>query len=491
MNSNLLRSLKRAGLLVTCTGSLVVACNVYDDSLLLPGDGGAGTGGTGAAGGSGGNSGTGNTSSDKFWHDMEGDNMECPTEGVPLGVDRPSDTAEGDVGPIYVVMNRVRFGGVPSLDDEVLKDTQGIDDQAWKGIGFNLDQSCNASSWPEGVLMGEAANTCPALKKKACTNAFQNVFDGDECRDNAIGSLFGIASLSPIVGEPFRLTEADWNCNIHRGSMGIIFKITGYNGQPDDTSVRVDLYSSIGVESLPSWRCRAGDDSTFPLDPKWIEQAAQPLTKDWQFAERDIDPAAPMPTAPDKIKNSKWADSAAYVRNGWVIANFPPNTEMWFNGRNADTPGMRLLLQNAVMAAAIKQDAQSELWSFTEATMGGSIKPGDQITSFREIGFCENLCDSYSTTIGYLNQTVDMLSSSNTPVPDATCDALSFGIDFTAVQVTPGPVVAVPAPPDVTGGKCPQARNPDIAKPGCICPPLGQTGECMDPGTGGTGGTGN
>ena len=146
MNSNLLRSLKRAGLLVTCTGSLVVACNVYDDSLLLPGDGGAGTGGTGAAGGSGGNSGTGNTSSDKFWHDMEGDNMECPTEGVPLGVDRPSDTAEGDVGPIYVVMNRVRFGGVPSLDDEVLKDTQGIDDQAWKGIGFNLDQSCNASS---------------------------------------------------------------------------------------------------------------------------------------------------------------------------------------------------------------------------------------------------------------------------------------------------------------------------------------------------------
>ncbi|MGE0328370.1 MAG: hypothetical protein AB7S68_39015 [Polyangiaceae bacterium] len=487
----MLRSLKRAGLLVTCTGSLVVACNVYDDSLLLPGDGGAGTGGTGASGGTGGNSGTGNTSSDKFWHDMEGDNMECPTEGVPLEDSRPSDTAEGDVGPIYVVMDRVRFGGKTNLEyDAAMANPNEIDDQAWKGIGFNLDQSCNASTWPEGVLMGDAANSCPALKKKACTNQFQNVFDGDECRDNAIGSLFAIASLSPIVGEPFRLTESDWNCNIHRGSMGIIFKITGYNGQNDDSSVRVDLYSSTGVSQVANWRCRSGMDSSAAsaLDQKWIEQAAQPLTKEWQFSQRDIDPAAPPTT--DVVKASKWADAAAYVRNGWVIANFPPNTEMWFNGLNADTPGMRLVLQNAVMAAAIKQDAQSELWSVTEATMGGSIKPGDQITSFREIGFCENLCDSYTTTIGYLNQTVDMLANSNKPVPDATCDALSFGIDFTAQQITPGPTVAVPAPPDVTGLNCPIARNPDIPKPGCTCPPPGQTGECVE-GTGGTGGTAN
>ncbi|MCA9633801.1 MAG: hypothetical protein KC766_39385 [Myxococcales bacterium] len=476
--------MKRAGLFAACSGSLMAACNVYDSSLLVGGDGGP-TGGTGGAGGNSGSGGSGNSSTDKFWNDMEGENMECPTEGVPVVDQRPSNTADGDVGPIYVVMNRVRFGGVSSLADE---DIIGeIDENGWKGIGFNLDRVCNAATWPDGTLTGAAQDSCPGLKLKACKNDLQNVFDGDLCRDNAIGQLFGIASLSPIVGGPFRLNENDWNCAIHRGSMGIIFKISNYNGTGEDSSVRVDLYSSTGVTSPASWTCRDGDTNADPLKADWIEQAPQPLTKQWQFSKRDIDPAAPP--ADGQIQNSKWADAAAYVRNGWVIANFPPNTEMWFNGKNANTPGMRLVLQNAVMAAQLVQDPQSELWSFTEATMGGSIKPGDQITSFREIGFCENLCDSYTTTIGYLNQTVDLLANSNDPVPDATCDALSFGIDFIAKQVTPGPVVDVPPPPDVSGSKCGDPRNPDIPKPGCTCEAPPATG-CIEPDAG-AGGTGN
>ncbi len=470
MNSNLLRTLKRAGLVIACTGSLAAACNVYDSSLLVGGSGGtAGTGG-GGSGGTG-NGGTGNTSTDKFWNDMEGEDMECPTEGVPTVDQRPTGTADGDVGPIYVAMHRVRFGGVPDLENDTLKDFNGIDPnyKAWVDVGFNLDLSCNAASWPEGQLQGNAQNTCPALKRPACKNDIVNPFDGDNCRDNAIGALFGLASLSPVVGGPFRLSEADWNCNIHRGSMGIIFKITGYNGTGDDSSVRVDLYSSIGVVTPANWSCRNGKSNADKLDPEWVKNADPNLDNKWQFAKRDLDPAAP-PAEAGQIPNSKWADAAAYVRNGWVIANFPPNTEMWFNGINADTPGMRLVVQNSVMAAQLVQNPQSELWSFTEATMGGSIKPGDQITSFREIGFCENLCSSYTTTIGYLNQAVDMLANSNDPVPDATCDAVSFGIDCTARQIRPStPAVDVPPPPDVSGGKCGTPENPDIPLPGCEC----------------------
>ncbi|MCB9589017.1 MAG: hypothetical protein H6718_26630 [Polyangiaceae bacterium] len=485
----MLRSFQRAALLVTCTGSVVAACNVYDDSLLLPGDGGAGTN-NGGTSGTGGSAGSGNnTSTDKFWNDMEGDNMECPTEGVPLADQRPSGTEDGDVGSIYVGIDRLRFGGVSSLEDSAVASPSAIDDQAWKGIGFNLDRSCNAASWPDGVLMGGAVDSCQGLKNRACKNEFQNVYDGDFCKDNAIGALFGIASLSPIVGNPFRLTEADWNCNIHKGAMTIIFKISGYNGKPDDSSVRLDMYSSTGVTDAAAWNCREGDTNTDLLDTTWVEQAAQALNKKYQFSKRDIDPAAPgVPNG--EIQNSRWGDAGAYVRNGWVIAHLPPNAELWFNGLNADTPGMRLILQNTVIAAQLVQDPQSERWEFTSATMGGTIKPGDQITSFREIGCCENLCDSYTTIIGYLNQQVDMLANSNDPVPDATCDALSFGIDFTAKQLTPGPVVDVPAPPDVSGGKCGTPRNPDVPLPGCTC----VAGGACTSGTGGTsgaGGTGN
>ncbi|MGE3674757.1 MAG: hypothetical protein AB7K71_34115, partial [Polyangiaceae bacterium] len=355
-------------------------------------------------------------------------------------------------------------------------DLNGIDDQFWKQRGFNLDLSCNAASWPDGALTDSQLNACPALQQKACNNPFQNVFDGDYCRDNAIGSLFAILSLSPIIGEPFRFTAADWNCAMHRGSMGIVFKISGYNGQPNDASVRVDVYSTTGVTSPAAWNCRNGEGGAYPLDSKWPEQAAQPLTKQWQFSRRDIDQAAPQT---ESIPNSKWADPGAYVRSGWLIAELPPQTELWFNGLNAHTPGLRFMLNNGLLAARLEQDAASQLWRVSEGTLGGSIRPGDMITSFREIGFCENLCGSYTTTVGYLNQTVDMLSPSNDPVPDATCDALSFGMAFTARTITPGPIVDVPAPPDVSGGQCPSPRNPDIPPPGCICPPVGQTGECQ------------
>ncbi len=498
MNSNLVRTLKRTGWVLGCATGALAACNVYDTSLLVAGDaggnggsagnsggtgGGAATGGTGASGGTGGGTGgSGGGSTDKFWNDMEvGDPGVCPTEGRPDKSMRPKDTAPGDVGPVFVGWNRMRFGAVKDLK------SLELDANAWKDVGFNLDRSCNSATWPEGVLSGAAVDTCGEAKLKACKNSLQNTYDGNYCKDNAVGLLFGIASVSPILGEPFRLTEPDYNCALHRGSFSVIFKISQYNGELNDESVRFDLYSSVGVSAPAAWNCRPSTQSGLEnaLIDNWQTQADQVLSKKWQFALRDIDPAAPEPPPGDPVKNSKWSDAAAYVRNGWVIAELPPNAEMWFNGLNAHTPGIRLIVQNTVIAAQLVKDRQSELWSITEGTVGGTIKPGDMINSFREIGFCENGCDSYTTVIGYMNQTTDMLSGSNEAVPDSTCDALSFGVDFTAKQVTPGPTIAVPAPPDVTGGKCgTPPENDDIGKPGCVCPIPPEVGPCTLPDAG-------
>lgn len=484
-----------------------VACSVYDTSLVESSAGSSGKGGAnqagsagqnnGATGGLGGNAGasgssnTGglggsagsNISTEKFWNDREVGG-ECPTEGRPSKAMRPEASDGGEVEPIYVAMKRLRFGS--------LKDLTSLenDPEAWRDIGFNLDLACNRATWPAGALSGAAAQSCPAAKFEACTNDIQNVFDGNYCKDNAIGKLFVIAAMSPIIGDPFRLNEPDWNCALHRGSMSVIFKVSQYNGEPNDHSVRLDMYSSTGVESPAAWNCRADESKASQLSPDWQAQAAQPLNNRWRFSERDIDPAAPDP-GPNQIKQSKWADASAYVRDGWLVAELPPNTELWFNGQNAHTKGLRLSVQNTILAAKLVQDPQSELWSFSEASMGGSIKPGDMITSFREMGFCENTCSSYTTTIAYMNSSVDILSTSNDPVPEAACDAMSFGIDFTAGQIYPGAVVSVPNPPDVTSGKCgePPAHE-DIGRPGCECPTSG-SGPCTTPGgIGGAGGAG-
>ncbi|MCA9640177.1 MAG: hypothetical protein KC492_05755 [Myxococcales bacterium] len=422
------------------------------------GSGGTGGGGNGSstAGAGGGEEALGT----RFWEDTEGD-LACPTVGRPDKSQRPAESGGGNM-TLYLGMDTLDLGS----------NSPDIDLVTWKQVGFNLDLGCNAASWPENILTDSQQGTCPKLRQRACKNEFQNVYDGDYCRDNALGALLGLVAQSPIVGAPFRLTGDDWNCALHKGAMSILFKISGYNGLPNDAAVRLDVYSSTGVTEPANWLCRAGEANSDLLDPLWREQAPQPATKQWQISRRDVRAGAQIPPAGD-FPESKWSDATAFVRSGWLIAELPDNTEIWLNGLNAETSGFRFVLNNALLAARLEQDPATDQWRFSEATLGATAKPGDLITSFRELGYCENLCDSYTTTLGYLNQQVDMLSSTHDAVPDATCDAQSFGMAFTARTISPGPVVDVPAPPDVSGGKCGTPRNPDVPPPGCGCVPGG------------------
>ncbi len=422
--------------------------------------GAAGTTNGGAAGTTTGGSSSGGSAGQepegtRFWEDTEGDM--CPTVSRPSAAQRPPAGGGGDQ-VVYLVMNQVDLGdGGPAMTG---------DQNAWKGIGFNLDRSCNTATWPDGALSGGQVSTCPQLKDKACKNELQDNFDGEYCRDNALGNLFALARLSPAVGDPFRLNGGDWNCALRQGSMGIVFKISDYNGNLNDDQVRLDVYSSTGVTQPANWNCRTGPSDSDPLDPSWPHQAEIPRAKTFQVADRDL----ASPPSGGEIPASKWADPSAYVRAGWLVASLPESTELWFSGLSAETPGLRFVLNHPVIAARLEQDSDGR-WLFSSATLGATSKPSDMITSFREIGFCENLCDSYTTTLGYLSQGVDMLSSSFEPMPDQPCDALSFGMAFSAKQYDNFQVVSVPPPPDVSGGKCGAPRNPDVPEPGCTCQP--------------------
>ena len=59
--------------------------------------------------------------------------------------------------------------------------------------------------------------------ERACTNSQTIPFDGNDCLDNSMGSIFKIGATDPSVGKWFGLTEQDWNCEMWRGGMSNIY----------------------------------------------------------------------------------------------------------------------------------------------------------------------------------------------------------------------------------------------------------------------------
>ena len=55
-------------------------------------------------------------------------------------------------------------------------------------------------------------------------------------------ACFRSARSRASVGGWFGVNEPNWNCALHRGETGQLFRITNYNGQPYDPSVRLDVY---------------------------------------------------------------------------------------------------------------------------------------------------------------------------------------------------------------------------------------------------------
>lgn len=110
-------------------------------------------------------------------------------------------------------------------------------------FGYDLDGVC----------------TC-APDKGSCTNnkADAGNCDGDEGRDDGVGAL--IATLG--IGDPGSFADDA----IDGGVRGLLVRIQGYNEQPNDDSISLELYRSPGTDGLPDfgnpdqeWKVDQGD----------------------------------------------------------------------------------------------------------------------------------------------------------------------------------------------------------------------------------------
>jgi hypothetical protein len=374
----------------------------------------------------------------------------CMSAGVPVRTDRPEASDPGaDLPPIYLAVSRLRMG--TTKDDQPLTP----DDNAWQEIGFDFDKQCTRSSTCEVDQM--------QINDRSCANSNLTPFDGNLCRDNELGKLLKVASTTPTVGEYFGFTERDWNCELYRGGFSILFKISGYNGRSNDRDIRFDMYTSTGLQKLPTWSCRASIDA--PLAVDWYNRATWLPTDEWKIAQRSIDLAAPDPADPTEVKNAITADVAAFVRGGYFYAELPEGSEFWLNGENTAVPGTRTIMHRAVIVGQLIK-GQDDLWTIDHGILEYVTSPGELLQSFQEIGYCENMCESFFQLRNYLNTHQDTLTGTSESLPATPCNGLSIAFDWKARQAA---ALAKNIAPVQAPTQCPQPKHPAAPRQGTQC----------------------
>jgi hypothetical protein len=375
----------------------LASCKVYDESLLID-DGFGGAGGTAPVG-----NGVG-------WWSGKDTQTSCYSAKAPSSDDRPSATDGESVPPIVFALRSMRLGSL---------DTDGkLNETAWQHIGFDLDATCTRSPTCEQID--------PIVSCKA--NSITVPADGFYCRDNMFGRMEYAIATSEDIGVRFGLNDHAFNCALCQGAYNMMFKISEYNGEPNDPLVRVDIYPSPGLKTLKSLDC----ETTI----EWTESQCWAKADAWMIQSDYV--TEPIGSA--NVGQSKLKDPAAYVRDNYAVVSLPENTRFWFPGDRAEATAFPVVLHGGLVTGRLEKDEQGA-WTLTDGIISGRMDVQDAIDGFRLIGMCPGdvLAD---TVISFANTFADTLTNGEV-LPEVKCDALSVGIAFTAAEATLGEVAAV------------------------------------------------
>lgn len=328
---------------------------------------------------------------------------------MPTPDGRPPKGSDKVLPPIYLAVQSTRLG---SLDE-----TGKLDNNAWKEIGFDLDGVCTGSDTCEGE------DSPPSCKPTVP----QISIDGHLCRDNTFGRLEYAAALVPELSKTYGLNDDAFNCALCVGDYNYLFRISDYNGEENDDQVRVDLYPSPGLETPLPWDCK---------NPSWKDHPC--FTPDQRFQVTPESMGTPK-AGPD-LGDAKVFDAAAYVREGYVIMKLPDDALVWFPGYKALVVAYPILLQKGVIAGKLTRGADA-VWRITDGTIGGRVRGADVVKGFRDLGLCEQ-DKNYSVMVDFVNKNLDVLADGRND-PNATCDAMSAGMVFTAQQILAGKLATV------------------------------------------------
>jgi hypothetical protein len=342
----------------------------------------------------------------------------CFSVAAPTIADRlPGSTSE--VEPFFFANAGTNIG---TLDQE-----GKLDGDAWQRIGFDLDGVCSQSRTCGAV--GTQGSCAPRLANESP--------DGEYCRDNQLGLLqYSMESLS-FGGEAFTAGSRELACAYCRGDFSLLYKVSGYNGEANDESVRVDLFPSLGRESRPQLDCKTPHDlpeRCWAADDRWYIDAQY---VDGGKVGEDLGK-----------QDSRFYDPAAYVRDHWLIIRLPDNTPLGQVSHYADAASvLRLALTQGIVAVYLQEGPDG--WAGVRSLIGGRVRRTDVLHEVKRLGVCEETQPVLAAiAVSMVDSAADLLSNGSNS-PDTMCDAISVGISQRlGGRVTPGLITAAPeAPP--------------------------------------------
>lgn len=363
--------------------SLVGGCSYYDASLLNP------VGGKPDAGSTEG----GVDATPDVELDVEVEAADVVSEGVVQEAgetggctyarppDPPAEAEPGGDIEFTVAVYSVNFGDATGNPKE---------------IGYDLDSRCTCHGEGNSCLRESWATA------EAC--------DGPNGEDNAAGSL--LTNMGPYFKD---FGSTAWSEALLEGEWSILLRVRGYNGQPNDSKVRLDWYVPDNYDedkesgAVPSWD---GNDV-------WPIRATCLVEQDGGTAD---------------IEKPRYFDDNAYVTNGVLVGSFTSSSFQvsadyviefngtFITGTIVEGP-MGWTLEGGLMASRWK--LQSLL------AQVGRI-------SLLNLPVCTNH-PAYPTLKAEFCSRADIFSGLGTPT--TSCDSLSAGMRFETMPAVLGTII--------------------------------------------------
>lgn len=366
----------------------------------------------------------------------------CRDVSIPSDKSSPPHQPGADVPDIYLGMTKVYLGesAPPNTLPAAGSGEPTAPEQPYQFFGLDVDRLCTN------------AVSCSSAPKNTvgCTTPSGTPADGQGCRDNAFAKIE--PKLADALGVAYGVDQNDFDCELYRGGFNILFRISHYDGKLDDDRVRVDLYMSPGLATVPPWKCTG--------DVSWKGQVPWLTTDPWLVDQAGLAGAVgksgTLPAAMSVY------DPTAYVKEGYLVAHIPNGEQLRFIGDQTAHNGFALILQGGLITGRLYKN-QDSLWAMRDALITGRIRRTDLEESIDDVGFCDSgtvppvqpvSTAQYQNVMGLLDDNRDVLAN-GVNSKSATCDALSVGIGFEAVEVTPGAAVTVS-----TLQKCGNPKNP-------------------------------
>lgn len=273
--------------------------------------------------------------------------------------------------------------------------------------GYDLDNVCTCTD--------DAGPTC--VGRTTQPGLYCDAPDGVHNQFAKIVQLIEI----PLGEANFSSTAFSNNANA--GDWTMLIEVDDYNGLKDDPAVTVSLYPCPGLGVTPKWD---GTDS-------------------WAVLDTDVTSLG-MPA---------YVSDGAYVSNQTLVATVP-SVPITLAG---DKQTISLTLSGAVLTGQLAET--NGQWRLIQGTLAARIGLQGFFQSLS--AYRDNMGNPLCTDSGFLYSTAKTSVCNDADIPlsatepsSATCDALSFGMGFTADPALRGP--AVPAPTPTPG--CPPATDP-------------------------------